>query len=69
MKDIILLFENVKDRLDEARECMTELIPFYVLEAENRTGIFIKKEYSSNEEYENILKIKEKYNLKIDILL
>ena len=69
MKDIILLFENVKDRLDEARECMTELIPCYARETENRTGIFIKKEYSSNEEYENILRIKEKYNLKIDVLL
>ena len=64
MKEIILLFENVKDRLDEAKKCMKELIPCQARNAEDNAGIFIKKEYSSNEEYENIMDIKEKYDLR-----
>lgn len=64
MKEITLLFENVKDRLDEAKKCINELIPCQAQKTEDSVGIFIKKEYSNNEEYENIMKIKEKYDLK-----
>ena len=64
MKEVILLFENVKDRIDEAKKCIAELIPCQSKKTEDSEGICIKKEYSSDEEYVNIMKIKEKYNLK-----
>jgi len=64
MKEITLLFENVKDRLDDIKKCMNELVPCQTRKTDDSTGIFIKKEYSNNEEYENIVKIKEKYGLR-----
>lgn len=64
MKEITLLFENVKDRLDEAKRCIEELIPCQARNTEDSAGIFIKKEYSSDEEYKNIVKITEKYGLR-----
>jgi hypothetical protein len=64
MKEVTLLFENAKDRLDEAKNCISELTPCQARRTEDNTGFLIRKSYSTSEEYENILRIKEKFALR-----
>ena len=68
MRDIILKFENVKERLDDARKCLYELNPCKAKRSDDGTALFFKKEFIDEKEYNNIMQIKEKYNLKIQFL-
>lgn len=66
MKEIILLFKYAKERLTDARQCIIELIPCQAKRTDDNKGLYIKKVYYNNEDYSKIMKIKDKYDLKIE---
>lgn len=63
-KEVVLLFENVKNQLDDARNCLNALVPCRATRTADNNGLYIKKTFTDTDEYNKIMDIKKKYNLK-----
>jgi len=44
----------VQERVEDVRQCLMDLVPCKAKMTEDNTGIFIKKSYLNNEEFDNI---------------
>ncbi len=55
-------FDNFRERIDEARQCLINFLPCKVRISASGTGLHVKKFCSSEDEYSHALALKKKYD-------
>jgi len=63
MEEITLFFDNAQERSEDVIQCIMDLVPCKAKITEDNTGIYIKKSYSNDEEFDEIKKVIDKYDL------